>query len=206
MRSARTPRTDSEPMLANALVFLIDTITDFFTAALLLRFYLQWARAAQRNPISDFLNALTNWAVRPARRVIPGWRGLDLATLVLAWLVQFIAIFVVLALRAYPLDAVGGQAVLGVALLAVIALVRMSLYILIGVLIVQAVLSWVNPYSPMAPMLNALSRPFVRPFQRMIPPVANVDLSPLFVIVVCQLLLMLPVAWLQSAVSGLLVP
>jgi YggT family protein len=206
MRSATTPRTDSEPMLANALVFLIDTITDFFTAALLLRFYLQWARAAQRNPISDFLNALTNWAVRPARRVIPGWRGLDLATLVLAWLVQFIAIFVVLALRAYPLDAVGGQAVLGVALLAVIALVRMSLYILIGVLIVQAVLSWVNPYSPMAPMLNALSRPFVRPFQRMIPPVANVDLSPLFVIVVCQLLLMLPVAWLQSAVSGLLVP
>jgi YggT family protein len=193
-------------MLANALVFLIDTVTDFFTAALLLRFYLQWARAAQRNPISDFLNALTNWAVRPARRIIPGLQGLDLATLVLAWLVQFIAIFVVLALRAYPLDAVGAQAVLGVALLAVIALVRMSLYILIGVLIVQAVLSWVNPYSPISPMLNALSRPFVRPFQRMIPPVANVDLSPLFVIIVCQLLLMLPVAWLQSAVSGLLVP
>jgi YggT family protein len=193
-------------MLVNALIFLIDTITDFFTAALLLRFYLQWARAAQRNPISDFINALTNWAVRPARRVIPGWRGLDLATLVLAWLVQFIVIFVVLALRAYPLDAVGGQAVLGVALLAVIALVRMSLYILMGVLIVQAVLSWVNPYNPMAPMLNALSRPFIRPFQRMIPPVANVDLSPLFVIIVCQLLLMLPVAWLQNAVSGLLVP
>jgi YggT family protein len=193
-------------MLVNALVFLIDTITDFFTAALLLRFYLQWSRAAPRNPISDFLNALTNWAVRPARRIIPGLRGLDLGTLVLAWLVQFIVIFVVLALRAYPLEAVGAQAVLGVALLAVIALVRMSLYILIGVLIVQAVLSWVNPYNPMAPMLNALSRPFVRPFQRMIPPVANVDLSPLFVIVVCQLLLMLPVAWLQSAVSGLLVP
>jgi YggT family protein len=193
-------------MLVTALIFLIDTITDFFTAALLLRFYLQWARAAQRNPISDFINALTNWAVRPARRVVPGWRGLDLATLVLAWLVQFIVIFVVLALRAYPLDAVGGQAVLGVALLAVIALVRMSLYILMGVLIVQAVLSWVNPYNPMAPMLNALSRPFVRPFQRMIPPVANVDLSPLFVIIVCQLLLMLPVAWLQNAVSGLLVP
>jgi YggT family protein len=193
-------------MLVNALIFLIDTITDFFTAALLLRFYLQWARAAQRNPISDFINALTNWAVRPARRVIPGWRGLDLATLVLAWLVQFIVIFVVLALRAYPLDAIGGQAVLGVGLLAVIALVRMSLYILMGVLIVQAVLSWVNPYNPMAPMLNALSRPFIRPFQRMIPPVANVDLSPLFVIIVCQLLLMLPVAWLQNAVSGLLVP
>jgi YggT family protein len=206
MRSAMTPRTDSDPMLVNALIFLIDTITDFFTAALLLRFYLQWARAAQRNPISDFINALTNWAVRPARRVIPGWRGLDLATLVLAWLVQFIVIFVVLALRAYPLDAIGGQAVLGVALLAVIALVRMSLYILMGVLIVQAVLSWVNPYNPMAPMLNALSRPFIRPFQRMIPPVANVDLSPLFVIIVCQLLLMLPVAWLQNAVSGLLVP
>ena len=90
------------------------------------------------------------------------------------------------------------------ALLAAIAIVRMSLYILIGVLIVQAVLSWVNPYSPYAPLLNALSRPFLRPFQRVIPPVANVDLTPLVLIIVCQLLLMLPVADLEGSVARLL--
>ena len=193
-------------MLAQALTFLIETVLDFLTVALLLRFLLQWARAAQRNQITDFLGALTNWAVRPARRIIPGWGGLDLATLFLAWLVQFLEVFLVLTIRGYDVSLVGGQAVLGMALLALIALVRMSLYILIVALIIQAVLSWVNPYSPMAPMINALTRPFVRPFQRLIPPIANVDLSPLFVIIVCQLLLMLPVAYAASAASRLLVP
>ena len=193
-------------MLSGALIFLLDTFLDFLTIALLLRFLLQWARAAQRNQITDFLNALTNWAVRPARRIIPGWGGLDLATFFLAWLVQFIEIFLVLQLKGYDLGLVGGQAIGGMALLALIALLRMSLYILIVALIIQAVLSWVNPYSPIAPMINGLTRPFVRPFQRLIPPVANVDLSPLFVIIVCQLLLMLPVAWFENAASRLLLP
>lgn len=191
-------------MLASALIFLIDTILDFFTGALLLRFFIQWARAAQRNPISDFLNALTNWLVRPARRFIPGLWGLDLATLLLAWLVQFVELFLKLEIGGYPLGSADAQVLGALALLAVVAVVRMSLYILIGVLIVQAVISWVNPYSPMAPMLNALSRPFLRPFQRMIPPVANVDLSPLFVIIVCQLLLMLPVAFMEAQLARLL--
>ena len=70
--------------------------------------------------------------------------------------------------------------------------------------IAQAVLSWVNPYSPVAPLLNAMARPFLRPFQRWVPPVANVDLSPLFVIIACQLMLMLPVAYLESTLTRLL--
>jgi YggT family protein len=191
-------------MLSRALIFLIDTIADFFTVTLLLRFFMQWARAAQRNPMSDFVNALTNWAVRPARRIIPGLWGLDMATLTLAWLVQFIEIFLVLEVRGYQLGPAAGEAIAGMALLAAVALVKMSLYILIGVLIVQAVMSWVNPYSPYAPLLNSLSRPFLRPFQRLIPPVANVDLSPLFLIIICQLLLMLPVAYVESALTRLL--
>ena len=193
-------------MLTQALAFLVNTILDFLTVTLLLRFLLQWARAAQRNQITDFLNALTNWAVRPARRIIPGLWGLDLATLLLAWLVQFLEIFLILQISGYDVSLVGGPAIAGMALLAVISLVRISLFILIVALIIQAVLSWVNPYSPIAPMINALTRPFVRPFQRLVPPVANVDLSPLFVIIVCQLLLMLPVAYLEGAAAKLLLP
>jgi YggT family protein len=75
--------------------------------------------------------------------------------------------------------------------LAAVLVLRLLLYMIIVIVIVQAVLSWVNPYSPLAPLLNTLSRPFLRPFQRRIPPVANVDLSPLFVIIVCQLVLIL---------------
>jgi YggT family protein len=91
-----------------------------------------------------------------------------------------------------------GEAMALLALLAVIMVVKISLYMVMIVVLVQAVLSWVNPYSPLAPLLSALSRPFLRVFQRRIPPVANVDLSPLFVIVACQLLLMLPVTYAEA--------
>jgi YggT family protein len=191
-------------MITRALIFLIETAAGLYTLLLLLRFYLQWARAPQRNPLSDFINALTNFAVRPARRVIPGLWGMDLASLLLAWLVQFVDLFLVLQLRGYEFGAAPGQAIFAMMLLAAVMLVRLGLYIVIVVLIAQAVLSWVNPYSPIAPLLNALSRPFLRPFQRLIPPVANVDLSPLFVIIACQLLLMLPVAYLEGALTRLL--
>jgi YggT family protein len=191
-------------MLENALIFLIETILGLFTIALLLRFYMQWARAPQRNPIADFLNALTNFAVLPARRVIPGWWGLDLATLTLAWLVQLIELVLVLVLSGYAMRADPGQAIAGMALLAFVRLIRLGLYLAMAVLIVQAVLSWVNPYSPVAALANVLTRPFLRPFQRIVPTVGNVDLSPLVVIVICQLLLMLPVAWLEMVFMRML--
>ena len=191
-------------MLSTALIFLIETVAGFFTVTLLLRFLLQWARAAQRNPISEFLNALTNWAVRPARRFIPGFWGLDLATLLLAWITQLLELFLVLELRGFSFGSVGGQAMVALVLLAGVTLVRLILYIVIVVVIVQAILSWVNPYSPISPLLNALSRPLLRPFQRRIPPVANVDLSPLFVIIVCQLLLILPVAYAEALLMSML--
>ena len=191
-------------MLAEALIFLIQTAAWLFTLALLLRFLLQWARAGARNPVSDFVNALTNFAVRPVRRIVPGLWGLDLATLLLAWLVQFIELFLILELRGFELGPDAGRALLAIALLAVVNLARLMLYIVIGVVIVQAVLSWINPYSPIAPLLNALTRPLLRPFQRVIPPVANVDLSPLFVIIACQLLLMLPVAYLERVLTRML--
>ena len=190
-------------MLENALIFLIKTILGLFTVALLLRFYMQWARAPQRNPISDFVNALTNFAVLPARRIIPGLWGLDLATLVLAWIVQFIELFLVLVLSGFTMRD-PGQAILGMALLAIVELLRLGLYIAIAVLIVQAILSWVNPYSPVAGLANGLTRPFLRPFQRVVPTIGNVDLSPLVVIVICQLLLMLPVAFLEMTFMRLL--
>ena len=190
-------------MLTSALIFLIETAAGLFTVVLLLRFYLQWVRAPQRNPASDFINALTNFAVRPARRLIPGLWGLDLASLLLAWLTQFIELFVVLQLRGYEIGGAAGQSLMAMLLVAALMTLRIALYIVIVVLIVQAVLTWVNPYSPISPVLNAMARPFLRPFQRFIPPVANVDLSPLFVIIACQLLLML-LAHLQGGLARLL--
>ena len=172
--------------MGTALIYLVETVAGLLTVALLLRFLLQWARAAQRNPVADFVNALTNWAVRPARRIIPGLWGLDLATLLLAWLTQFVAIILIFQIAGRG-DVVPALGVL--ALVALVMLIRLLLYIIMAIVILQAVLSWVNPYSPIAPMLNTLTRPFLKPLQRVVPTVANVDLSPLVVIIICQLIL-----------------
>ena len=190
-------------MITSALSFLVDTAFGLFIVALLLRFYLQWARAPYRHPLAEFLGALTDFAVRPARRVIPGLWGLDLATLVLAWLAQFVELAIVLYLKGYQLGSQAGLAFAAVALMAAVALVKLMLYIVMVTVIVQAVLTWINPYSPVMPLLNSLTRPFLRVFRRFVPPIGNVDLSPLFVVIVCQLLLMVPVAYVEAAITRL---
>ena len=190
-------------MFNNALIFLVNTVFGLFVVALLLRFYLQWARAPVRNPLSMFLQALTDFMVRPARRLIPGLWGLDLATLALAWLVQLVEVLLVLQIKGYGLGPAAGQAFAASALLALVLLVKIGLYIVAVAVIVQVVLSWLGPHSPLMPLANSMTRPFLRVIQRRVPPIGNVDLSPLFALVVIQLLLMLPVAWLEAAVSRL---
>jgi YggT family protein len=181
-----------------ALIFLASTVLGLFTVALLLRFHLQLVRAAYRNPLSEFLNALTDFAVLRARRVIPGLWGLDFATLVLAWFVQCLDLLIVLYLKDYELGTAVGAAAAGIALLALVNLVKFALYMVMVAVLVQAVMSWINPYSPLAPLLRTVTRPFLQIFRRFIPPIGNVDLSPLAAIIVCQLLLMVPVAYLET--------
>ncbi|MGA0024459.1 MAG: YggT family protein [Burkholderiales bacterium] len=191
-------------MLANALIFIAQVAFGLLTLALLLRFYMQWVRAPYRNPLADFVNALTDFMVRPARRFIPGLWGLDLPTLLLAWLAQLLELLVVLQVRGFRYGAEVGMAGIGLAALAALAVLKMLIYIVLVATLVQALLSWINPGSPVAPLLDAMTRPMLRVFRRRIPPVGNVDLSPLFVLVACQLLLMLPVAWLESEALRLL--
>jgi YggT family protein len=191
-------------MLANALIFVAQVAFGLLTLALLLRFYLQWVRAPYRNPLADFVNALTDFMVRPARRVVPGLWGLDLPTLLLAWLVQLLELLVVLQVRGYRFGAEVGLAAIGIAALAATAVLKMLIYIVLAATLLQALLSWINPGSPVAPLLDAMTRPFLHLFRRRIPPVGNVDLSPLLLLVVCQLLLMLPVAWFESEALHLL--
>jgi YggT family protein len=140
--------------------------------------------------------ALTNFAVKPLRRVIPGVMNLDWASLVMALALEYILqlLLFVLVTGAAP-----NPAVLPVLLfLAFVKLIRLSIYIFIVVIIAQAVMSWINPYHPAAPFFNAFSRPFMRPVQKVIPTIGGIDISPIFVLIFLQLPLMLPVTWLES--------
>lgn len=170
-------------MLTQIGVFLVDAVFSFFVFMLLARFHFQWLRVPFRNPVGEFVLATTSWLVAPARRVIPGLAGLDLATLALAWLVQALSLWAQTAI----LGAEPGWAVL--ALIAGVDLVRYSIYIMIFVVIVQAVMSWVNPYTPVAPVFDAMTRPFLRPLRRFVPVMGNVDLTPLILLLALYVLL-----------------
>ena len=190
-------------MFDQALKFLLDTAFGLLTYALLLRFAMQWLRAPFRNPVGQAVTALTDWAVKPLRRVLPGFRGIDWSTLLLAWLAQFIWLAAVGLV-------IGGSASLGgaiagtLALLACVELLKAALWLLIIIVFAQAILSWVGPGGPVAGLLNALTYRFLAPIRRIVPPLGGtLDLSPLIVIVLAQLALMLPVAWLQGLVLGI---
>jgi len=191
-------------MLAQTLIFLITTLGDLLVIAFLLRFILQWLRAPARNQLSLFVAALTDFAVRPMRRVLPGLWGMDLSSLFLAWLTAALEMSLVLLLKGTALGASPGTAIIVVALLGILSLIRLSLYIVMMAVVLQAILSWVNPDSPIAPLLNTVTRPVLRPFRRLVPPIANVDLSPLFLLITCQLILSVPLMWLEANVARLL--
>ena len=191
-------------MLTQTLIFLINTIGDLFAFALITRFLLQWVRAPARNQLSEFVAALTNFIVIPARRFVPGLWGLDLATLMLALMTETLKLWLLLEINGARPGGAAAMAPLALFALAAIHIAQLTVYLLIGTLILQAILSWINPYSPIAPVINSVTRPFLRPFQRVIPLIANVDLSPLAALLVCQLVLAVPLAWLETNLGQLL--
>ena len=191
-------------MLAQTLIFLINTIGDLFAFALITRFLLQWVRAPARNQLSEFVAALTNFIVIPARRFVPGLWGLDLATLMLALMTETLKLWLLLEINGARPGGAAAIAPLALFALAAIHIAQLTVYLLIGTLILQAILSWINPYSPIAPVINSVTRPLLRPFQQVIPLIANVDLSPLAALLVCQLVLAVPLAWLETNLGRLL--
>jgi YggT family protein len=183
-------------MLTNLLLLILETVSGFFVVLLLMRFCMQWLRVSFRNQLGRFVVAVTDWIVQPARRVIPGVFGLDLPSLLAALLLHASYLTIAFWLKHFSFGAHAGIAIPVILAIALLELVRFSAYLLIGIVIVSAVLSWVNPHAPLAPLFNSLSRPFLRPFQRLVPPIANVDLSPLVLLLVLQVFLML-LAWLR---------
>lgn len=186
-----------------ALLLVLNTVFGLFTYAFLLRFMMQWQRAPFRNPVGQAVTALTDWAVKPLRRVLPGFRGQDTSTLVLAWAMQFLWLLATGLIVSRV--ALGAGTLLELALIAPIELLKAVLWIIIVTVIIQAVMSWFGPDGPLAGFLNAMTFRFLAPIRRVIPPVGGtLDLSPLILIVVIQILLVWPIPWLESAIRTLL--
>ena len=173
-----------------AIAFLLDAVAGFFCSLFVLRFLMQAMRVSFAGQIGDFVVKLTNWAIKPLRRVIPGFAGLDWASLLAALLTQLILAVLLVGLAGPGLNAEPG-AVAGMLLwFAVRALLRIGVYIFLGALILQAVLSWINPYSPLAAPAHQLTRPLLDPIRRIVPAISGIDLSPLVAILLLQVVLM----------------
>ena len=183
-------------MLNQAIAFVIETIFNIFILTALVRFWMQALRAPARNPLAQFTMALTDFAVKPMRRLLPGFFKLDVASLAVAWIAEVVLLAILSLLQG--VEIVNGAALSVILFLALVKLVRLTVYIIMGAVLLQALLSWVNPYHPVAPFFDALTRPFLKPFQKAVPPIGGVDITPVLVLIACQLVLMLPVAWLEG--------
>lgn len=177
-------------MLINALLFLLNTLFGLLTLAFLLRFYFQLTKVSFKQPTVQMIVTLTNFAVLPMRRVVPSWGKFDIPTLLLAFLTQLILTIATLWIKDFPLLIAGNAVWLAIVAMALIGILSLSITIFMYAMLIQAILSWVNPYTPIAPILNDLTSPILRVLRKFIPTAGNVDLSPLVFIITAQLVLM----------------
>lgn len=181
--------------LIQAGEYLITLLFGLYILAVMLRFLLQYVRADFYNPVSQFLVTVTTPALKPLRRWIPGFGGIDWPSIILLFFLQGVALVLTALLKTG-----GPPAIIGLFVLIFAHLVKMLVWIYLIVIIVQAITSWINPgaYSPITVLIYQLTQPLVRPVQRIIPPAGGIDWSPFIVLVVLQLILMLLVAPLQD--------
>ena len=173
-------------LLVEIAGFLLKTVAVILGVTLLARAYMSYLGLPARNPLAQFAVALTDWLVRPLRRLVRGIGRVDTATLAAAFLVA--AIYSGLRFLLRDLG-VGSWPWSGLLLMALIEMLQWALYLVLWLTLLHVVLSWVNPHAPIAPAVSMLARPFLAPFQRALPLVGGIDLSPLVVILIVNVML-----------------
>ncbi|HSH92073.1 MAG TPA: YggT family protein [Ramlibacter sp.] len=173
--------------------FLLDIAAGLLGGACLLRLYMQYQRISFANPVGRFVFALTDWLILPLRRILPAIKRIDTASLVAVFLIQLLQ-FALLWLL------VGGAGRLEMLpVLALFGVVRLVISGLTGLVIVYAILSWVQADSPIVDVIDRLCAPLLRPWRKLIPLVGGIDLSPLAFLVALQVAAIV-LAYLQAAV------
>jgi YggT family protein len=169
-------------MTTELLLFLFNSVINLIATALMLRFMLQWVRAPFSNPLGQLLRTLTDWLVRPLRRVATGSRG-DLALLLVVWLLLTLKVWIsgLLTIPVYT--------PLALAMIGVFGLLKLWVQVLWVAIIAMALLSWVAPRNDIMPMLHLLCEPLLAPIRRILPATGGIDLSPLVALLLGQALL-----------------
>ena len=164
--------------MLSIVMLIVDAIATLLGGALLLRFWMQAIRVRPPSSVAQFTFQLSDWLVRPLRRIVPGVGGYDWASLIGAFLI------VLLATSVWFLAGLTVQAVL---IQALHRFLQWILYGFMALLVVEAIFSWVNPHAPLAPFVRALNEPLLSPLRRVVPLVGNLDLSLLVALILLQI-------------------
>ena len=173
-------------MLYQIIHLLVDVLGGLLVGACVLRAWMQARRIGGANPVGTFVMALTDWIVKPLRRIVPGYAGIDWASLVAAFFITLIAAAIDLGIRFGGLPP--PDLLLGVT---VVWLLKWILYLAQLMILISAVLSWVNPFSPFLPVFDALTSPILAPLRRILPTSGRIDFSPLVALLLIQILLII---------------
>ena len=178
--------------LTQPAIFLVQVLFGLYATLVVLRFLLQLVRADFYNPLSQFIVRATKPLLNPMRRLIPGVSGLDIAALVLAWLVLTLEQTAILGLAGSGFHPGAG------ALLAIPELISLIINIFLFAILIQVILSWINPgtLNPAVGLIHSLTEPLLGPVRRRMPDMGGLDLSPMVVmlgVVVLEMLLIQPV-------------
>ena len=172
----------------NVAYLLVNTLGGLYVLAVLLRFMLQVARADFYNPFTQAIVRVTDPAVRAFRRVIPGYRGLDFASLILALVAQCVCTFLLITTSGYAVPGAGL-----IITWSVVGLLSFILNIYFWAMMISIIASFIAPYSghPALMLVRQLTEPVMEPFRRLLPSMGGLDLSPIFVFLGLQIIRML---------------
>ncbi len=172
---------------SNAVSYLIGTLIDLYVAAVLLRLLLQWVRADFYNPLCQFLVKVTNPVLVPLRRVIPSIGRLDTASVVLMLALEIIGIWIISRIGSAAMNI---QQIVAFGAIKLMMTLLMTYFFLI---IASVIISWIGhrTHHPVVPLVYQLTEPVLRPLRKFIPPIAGLDLSPLFALIAIRFLIVL---------------
>lgn len=165
--------------ISSAIVFVVNALTSLYLLVLLLRFWMPWLRADFRNPLAQGILRFTSPVVIPVRRVVPSFGRLDTATVLVAYVIQYLTILLLLLI----LGKTAG--IPAIALTAIVKLIVLSINLFVYAIFIRIILSWVSPgaYNPATAIITTLTEPVLRPFRRLIPSMGGFDISPIFAII-----------------------
>jgi YggT family protein len=189
--------------LSNAGVFLISTLFGLYILAFMLRLILQVVRADFYNPVSRFIVKVTNPPLKPLRRFIPGFAGIDMSSVIVMLALQMLEFYIITLLRNFP-----APDILGLTLYAFVELITLGFYVFLISIFILAILSWINPgqHNPINNLLSQITEPVLRRARRILPPMSGMDLSPMLAMVGLWLIKLLALDPIGRWAEGMMYP